>query len=341
MKYAKISAVDKKRLVECFQIGGDYQFLARQMNIKKTTAYEIVRRGTAENGAIELPRGGLRYKKMDAELENKITEIVDGHPEFTLQQINAQLRILLPNKPRVSSSTLARSLAGQLITMKTLIDCPAERNSPETKAKRRDYAHWMLQIAVHQEQIFIDETGFNLWLRRSRGRSRRGQRAVRVVGHRRGNNLSIIFAVSNVRGLLHHDIIEGGMNAERFVSFLQHISNNVEFQGQSVCIFDNAPAHRRAAAANIQENLSVKWLPPYSPFLNIVENVISIWKAKLRVLLAEVKEAMLIMPYAEKVALLLHLAEQAVDVITPQKVLDFHRHMHQFLPLCILENDIL
>ena len=58
-----------------------------------------------------------------------------------------------------------------------------------------------------QEVVSIDEAGFNLWLSRSRGRAPKGQRAVRVVGGRTGQNFTLIIVVSNQRGLLKHDIV--------------------------------------------------------------------------------------------------------------------------------------
>lgn len=339
--YTKICEQDKRRLVQCFNGGGDYQQLARQLNIKKSTAWAIVKRANANNGVAAQARGGFRWKKLDDEMMERVCQIVDDHPEYTLAQINANLRISLPAKPAVSSSTLARALSCQLITMKLLSDSPTERNSEATKEKRKEYAQWLLQSAVHHELIFIDETGFNLWLCRTRGRSQRGQRAVRIVNHRRGNNLTIVFAVSNTRGLVHYEICEGGMDGERFVNLLQNIANNVPMHGQVVFIFDNAPAHRRAASGNLPANVSLRWLPPYSPFLNIVENTISIWKAKTKALLAEVRDGMLLMQHGEKLVLLTQLAEEAVDVITQEKVIGFYHHMHQYLPMCIQKISIM
>ena len=47
-----------------------------------------------------------------------------------------------------------------------------------------------------------------------------GQRAVRIVGGRRGPNFTIILAISNIRGSLHHQINQGGTMAEVFNEFL-------------------------------------------------------------------------------------------------------------------------
>ena len=68
---------------------------------------------------------------------------------------------------------------------------------------------------MQQELVFFDEAGFNLWTARTRGRARIGEPAIRVVAGRRGHNLTVVFAVSNERGLLAHNLFIGGMTTDR------------------------------------------------------------------------------------------------------------------------------
>ena len=92
---------------------------------------------------------------------------------------------------------------------------------------RREYGTWLLNVVNGinvRELIFVDESGFNLWLPRTRGRARRGQRAVRIVGGSRGLNFTLILAVSNRRGIIHHSFYEGAINADRFNAWLRDAS---------------------------------------------------------------------------------------------------------------------
>ena len=83
------------------------------------------------------------------------------------------------------------------------------------------FAEWLLNDGIQRsELIFIDEAGVNLFCSLTRGRVMRGNRAVRVVNAQRGRNLTIRFAVSSIRGLVHHEILEGGMTNLRFGDFL-------------------------------------------------------------------------------------------------------------------------
>ena len=66
-------------------------------------------------------------------------DIVEEHPEFTLNEIIGELRVRLPNQPRISRTTLVRTLNAQLIFMKTLEDAPMERNAPATKERRKEF----------------------------------------------------------------------------------------------------------------------------------------------------------------------------------------------------------
>ena len=145
-------------------------------------------------------RGGARRVKVDNEIGEAAMKIVDEHSEFTLQQINNELRLWLPHKPSICLSSLRKALRCQLITLKTMENVPVDRNRDDVKMSRLMFAEWLLQN--EQEIISIDESGFHLWLSRSRGRTRRGQRALRIVGA----HFSFILALSNQRGVIHHMI---------------------------------------------------------------------------------------------------------------------------------------
>ena len=94
------------------------------------------------------------------------------------------------------------------------------------------------------KRLSINESGFHLWLSRSRGRTRQGQRALRIVGARKGPHFSFILAVSNQRGDIHHMIDNGGTNIERFILLMKEISVAAEDNVQLVYLLDNASCHR-------------------------------------------------------------------------------------------------
>ena len=51
MRHQRINSTDKQRLVDAHARGEDYVSLAQQLNVKRTTAYAIIRRAS-ENGGV-------------------------------------------------------------------------------------------------------------------------------------------------------------------------------------------------------------------------------------------------------------------------------------------------
>ena len=102
-------------------------------------------------------------------------------------------------------------------------DVPYERNRPNTIERRFQYATWLVNLdqyshlpvcatssilsftGVHQRQVYIDESGFNIFTRRSKGREPLGERVHRVVAPR-GRNVNITLAISPDMGLVNHVI---------------------------------------------------------------------------------------------------------------------------------------
>ena len=70
------------------------------------------------------------------------------------------------------------------------------------------------------------------------------------------------------------------MNAQRFADFLTQTRLRLDPDEQVVFTYDGAPAHHNPG--NPGPNTAVKKLPPYSPFLNIVEQAISSLKAAIK-----------------------------------------------------------
>lgn len=344
MSYQKISQNDKERLVECHVNGGDYVELAGVLGIKRKTAYSIIARYKA-TGCIIRRRGGNRHPKITDDMRTTCVEIIEENPNYTLDQINDELKRRLPDAAHICISTLGRILDGELITIKKLEDSPTERNSSSVKNQRRGYAEWLLQDGVNNQLIFIDEAGYNLHTKRTRGRARRGERAVRVVSGDRGPNLTVCFAVSPQLGLVHHTIDNGSMTSGKFQDFLREVSTRLG-EAPTYFIFDNATCHSRAVTTAPQHY--IQRLPPYSPFLNITEMAISAWKAEVKRHLAEVRDQLLNGPVPpgvsqrqHRMAILAQLGEQSVDTITTDKCRAWFRHTQGYLPRCLAMTDIL
>ena len=88
-------------------------------------------------------------------------------------------------------------------------------------------------------------------------------------------------AISPTNGLIFHSAILGGMNAQMFNDFLRQARHNLDTDEHVIFIYDGAPAHRNPAKPG--PNSELKMLPPYSSFLNIMEQAVSSLKAAIKV----------------------------------------------------------
>ena len=191
MPRARISGEDKRRLMDAHDKGEDYQDVARTLGIKRGTVWSIIRRYREQEPIVFRQRGGARNMKIDEGIANAAAGIIEENPHFTLAQVNTEFQLLLPNKPRICILSIRKARQGQLITMKKLETIEQDRNSDVVKLARQQHAEWLLQN--EEEIILIDESGFHLWLSRTRGRAVRGQRAVRVARARKGTHFTLSF----------------------------------------------------------------------------------------------------------------------------------------------------
>ena len=188
----------------------------------------------------------------------------------------------------------------------------------------------------------------NIWTSRTKGRSRKGDRAVSIVEGQRGSNITICLAVSDRLGLVHSLILEGGMTKDRFSDFLSELVELLATQEeQFVILCDNATSH--VNAPNIRGHGSVRYLPKYSPFLNACEMAGSSLKAALKRRLTEPvvqqeiyeRDAPRIETLRDRrVKILRREVELSMDVITPQKCTQWVNHIMTYLPMCLREADI-
>ena len=349
MPYNKISEADKRRIVEAHDREEDYFEVARVLGVARTTAWAIIRRYQLHNEVIR-PRGGRRNEaiKMDDDMRECLVNIVRDYPAFTLTQINAELRARLPAKPHVSVSSVVRALDGQLISSKKLEDVPAERNSVATKVARRAYAEWFLAEGVNSILVYVDEAGFNLFTRRTRGRAHVGERAIRQVGGCRGRNLTIIMAISPVGGLHYHELHVGSVNMAVFDAFLDNLGDVIGEDFRVTVVTDNAPIHN-GARMEYEGQHTIRKLPPYSPMLNPIELAFSCLKAAVkrdlnhdmaRILDRGAAAAAGLTLATYRINILREIVERNLHLITVEKCDNWYRHTMGYMRACMDNEDI-
>ena len=87
-------------------------------------------------------------------------------------------------------------------------------------------------------------------------------------------------AISPINGLVTSSAFVGGMNAARFDNFLTQARTNLDPEESLIFVYVGAPVYRKPAVP--APNTELKMLPPYSSFLNIMEQAISWLKAAIK-----------------------------------------------------------
>ena len=353
--YRKVSDVDRERLIHAFE-DGDYIEMADTLGINRSTARSIISIYVRSGRRERLPKGGANNTKVDDEMRQCLRDLIDNNPLLTLVQMKERMEAALPNKPRVSKTTIARCLDGMLVTMKLTEDVPDARNIPRVLDLRQRYGQWFLQYGVVAHCVFIDETGYNIWTRRSFGRAPRGVPARRVVHGQRGRNCNVTFAVCAEVGLVHHLVAFETVTRNSFEDFLANTARecaNIFPAGEPVfLIYDNARPHVRAQLPpDVYPNIQLKFLPPYSPFLNCTEMAHSAFKAAVKRDLAlpdwqrrvgdrdAAREAGLTL-YQWRCQVLGEVADQNVDAITQEKCNRWYNHTQTYMPQCLARENI-
>ena len=130
--------------------------------------------------------------------------------------------------------------------------------------------------------VFLDETWIKTNMVRLYGRSERGTRLVDTSPHGHWKTSTLIAGIRE-DGIVATTVFDGAINGELFLNYVEQVLVPALRPGDTV-IMDNLSSHKRAAIRVAIEaaGASVRFLPPYSPDLNPIEQVFSKLKALLR-----------------------------------------------------------
>ncbi|KAL0154153.1 hypothetical protein M9458_050612 [Cirrhinus mrigala] len=183
----------------------------------------------------------------------------------------------------------------------------------------------------HHKFLFLDEAGFNLAKTKRRGWNLIGQRATVEVPGQRGANITMCAAISE-DGVVGRRPCVGSYNAALIIAFLDELNQVCRDDGVTyVIVWDNVQFHHsRMVQAWFQAHpqFLALHLPPYSPFLNPIEEFFSTWRWKVYDR----------HPH-EQVTLLQAMDDACNDIIADQ-CQAWIRHARRFFPRCLANENI-
>lgn len=147
--------------------------------------------------------------------------------------------------------------------------------------------------SVPAEKIhFVDETGVNIGMGRRYARALHGARAHGSMPKNWGENISLIGSLA-LNGVMHAMTIPGSADGAAFSVYIEKVLAP-NLQAGDVVVMDNLSVHKIAAvrAAIEARDATLRFLPPYSPDLNPIEQCWSKIKTALRAAASRSVEAL-------------------------------------------------
>lgn len=130
--------------------------------------------------------------------------------------------------------------------------------------------------------MFIDETNASTKMARLRGRAKRGERCRASVpyGHWQTTTFTGALRLSGITAPM---VLDGPMNGAAFLAYVEQVLVPTLRLGD-VVVMDNLPAHKLDGIHAMIEaaGAHLRYLPPYSPDFNPIENAFAKLKALLR-----------------------------------------------------------
>lgn len=157
----------------------------------------------------------------------------------------------------------------------------AEQDRPDVAKRRVDWRNTVPRWDVHK-LVFLDETWAKTNMCRTRGRAPRGQRLIEAVPHGHWHTTTVLMGLRTA-GPVAPLVIDGAVNGDVFRAWVeQHLSK--QLQPGDFVVMDNLSAHKVSGVLEAIEatGAEVRYLPPYSPDFNPIEQLFSKLKWLLR-----------------------------------------------------------
>ncbi|KAI5151513.1 hypothetical protein ENBRE01_2188 [Enteropsectra breve] len=271
---------ERRQIINLYLNGQDAPQIAQIMSLKRTTVISVIKVFNSDGRITAKARGGPRGHKITDEARDAIRGWIDEDCGLTLKALTRKL--LEEFNIDASSSTNDRCIDTFNYSFKLTSLIPERRNSADVIATRKNYAiHFNSLLTcpeIEYNYYFIDEVGFNITMRTRGGRALRGRRANHTVSALRTRNISVCCAMSK-HGITKYTSRVTAYNTTAFLEFVQELTLQLNNDGISnaIIIMDNVPFHRSTVISTAIEAAGYRalYLPPYSPFLNPIENMFS------------------------------------------------------------------
>jgi transposase len=229
------------------------------------------------------PHGGGNPAVLGPEDLERLRELVQKQPDATLEELQQRLGV------SCSLMTISRALRKLKLPRKKKVLHAQEQDNPEVQEQRREFCAELAGVDP-QRLVFVDECGANTAMTRTHGRAPVGQRvSASTPGHWESITLTCGLRLSGVTATL---AFPGATNTEMFESYVKDVLVP-ELKPGDVVVWDNLKPHQSEEAVEAVEGAGARVvpLPPWSPDLTPIEEMVSKVKNAMRSAAARTTEA--------------------------------------------------
>src|SRR3954451_11981007 len=273
----------RQRIVDTVQRGeGTIRQIAERFLVSVAFVTRLLQLHRSSGSVEPRPHGGGNPAVLTPEDLERLREFIRERPDATLRECAAHLGTAC------SLVTISRALNKLGLPRKKKVPRAAEQDSPEVREKRREFCEGLAGIDPRR-LVFVDECGANTSMTRTHGRAPAGQRVYTdTPGHWDSITLTCGMRLSGVTAAL---AFPGATNTDVFETYVEEVLVP-ELKPGDVVIWDNLKPHasEEAIEAVAAAGAEVVPLPPWSPDLTPIEEMVSKVKGSLRSAAARTKE---------------------------------------------------
>jgi transposase len=262
---------------------GSLRQIARRFVVSLSFVVRLLQTHRRTGSIDPKPHCGGHPPALGPEDLERLRELVRQQPDATLEELRQRLGVAC------STMAICRALDKLGLPLKKKVPRACEQDRPEVQKKRREFREEMAGIDP-QRLVFVDECGANTAMTRTHGRAPVGQRVYTdAPGHWESITLTCGLRLSGVTAAL---AFPGATNQAMFENYVEEVLVP-ELKPGDVVVWDNLTSHQTEEAAEAVARAGARLvpLPPWSPDLTPIEEMISKVKGSMRSAAARTKEA--------------------------------------------------
>src|SRR4051812_34179636 len=274
----------RQRILETIQRrDGSVRQIARRFLVSVSFVTRLLQLHRSTGSLQPRPHGGGNPAVLTPEDLEALRELIRQRPDVTLEECRQRLGL------SCSTMTISRALSELGLPRKKKVPRAQEQGHPEVREKRRESRAEMAGIDPRR-LVFVDGCGANTAMTRTYGRAPVGQRVYTdTPGRWDSITLTCGLRLSGVTATL---AFPGATNTDVFETYVEEVLVP-ELKPGDVVVWDNLKPRGAEEAIEAIEAAGARVvpLPPWSPDLTPIEEMVSKVKGSMRSAAGRTKEA--------------------------------------------------